>query len=243
MCKLHNYLAGSLELDRTDPGAAITPFLNAHTPNPPTSLDGVAPSPGTTFLPSVSGHRDETKPPMYKLSQTHSLGSGYPASPDNTIARVSVTPAYNEADHGSWQQRATSHREYTGSNDQMDCTPDPHSQYVGVQRHLFTSSSEDSTSHHRDHPEGGQSRTSLACMSGNQLTISPALPPPDTMPGSSPTQGTLQLAGKSIYVLPNNRSTPGPRQHEDSGVRLDSNSEEEEAEQETIDLPPAYRPN
>ena len=186
---------------------------------------------------------------MYKLSQTHSPGPGHLASPDDTIARAGVAPAYNEADHGSSQQGATSHREYTGSNSQTDNTPDPYSQYVGVQQHPSTSSNENAISHHRDHREGAQSRTSLACASGDQLTIDPPLPPPDTIPGFLPTQGTSQLAGKSVYVPPNNNSTPEIRQHEDGGVRLysplpkDSSSEEEEAEQETIDLPPAYRPN
>lgn len=238
-------VAGTLELDGTDPDAVITPFPNAQAPDPRTlsvygNLNGVAHPPGTMYPPPDPGYRDQSQPslPTYQLSQTHSLGSGH----------AGATSVDTEAGYGGSQQGTTPHYEYTSSYGRTNCAPDSNSQHVGVRQHPSTSSDEHGISHYRDHSRSARSRTSLAYTSTDRVAMDPHLPPPDTL--SSPqTQGTSQRVGKSVYVPRHNNNTPEVRQHEDGGVRLvpqppeDSSSEEQEAEQETIDLPPAYRPN
>ena len=80
--KPHTCLSDSSELDKTDPGAVITPFTNTYAPGHRSSLGhGGSPvnmyPPGSIHPPSDYGYPDQGPPtPIYNFSSHYSMGDG-----------------------------------------------------------------------------------------------------------------------------------------------------------------------
>lgn len=242
--------ADTSELDKTAPGAAITPFTstspylsNTHTsPGNGSSTANMYP-PGSAYPPSDYGYQDPSQPstPIYHFSNNYPLRSGYGASSDHTPT-FDTGSGYGGMGHGS--QYGGTQYEYASSIGHQGYSQNQHSQYGGVQQQAYSSSDRLAAPQRRDSMGSSESHTSLAYLSSDRVAMDPYSPLPEALPGPSPTQATPQRTEKGGLIV-HNDSTPELRQHEDGGVRLDVRRPQGAGsqQQQVIDLPPVYKPN
>lgn len=180
---------------------------------------------GAVYPPLDYGYQNQSQPstPIYHFSNRYPLGSGYSASSEN-ITGVGTGPGY---DGGSQPIN------------QPDYFPNPHPQYSGGERRPHASSDRLVIQEHRNSLESAESHTSLAYLSSHRVAMIPSLPLPDALPGPPPTQATAYRSEKGGFVVHN----PEVRQHEDSGVRLDTQQPQDTgSQQQVVDIPPVYKP-
>ena len=205
-------LADSSELDKTHPGAVITPFTNTGAASLHNSPGYGGPNmdvypPGTPYQPSDYGYDNQSHPstPIYHFSNHYALRSGYDASDNITGVGAGTGPGYGGMSHMDSQYGGT-HYEYPNSNGQADYLPNPHSQYGGAQ-HSHTPSDTLSVPRRRGSVESVESSASLAYLSSDRVATNPSSPLPEALPGLRPTRATPHRTGKSRLVVYND-TTP-----------------------------------
>lgn len=192
------------------------------------------------YPPSDYGYHNQSQPstPIYHFSNHHPIRSSYNASSEN-VAGVGTGPSYSGVNHGGSQHEGTQYG-HTNSIGQPDYLQDPHPHYGGVERHPYASSDRLAVPERRNSLESAESHTSLAYLSGQRIAMNPSAPLPDALPGPPPTQTTPQRSEKGGFIVHN----PEVRQHEDGGVRLDTQQPHGSgSQQQVVDIPPMYRPS